>query len=359
MSELSTILNTCHELQASDVHLSQGQVTHYRVHGRLQPKGQMLDGEAMQAILAEMDPDLALSQHAQGSYDFGYSDSDGFRYRVNAYRELGRLAIALRYLNNQFSSLQQLHLPEQIVDLTQASSGLVLVCGATGSGKTTTLAALLDRINQTRHAHILTIEDPVEFIHQSQKSMIHQRELGRDFDSFANAVRAALREDPDVLMVGELRDLETIRTAMTAAETGHLVFSTLHTNDAISSVERLIGAFPGNEQDMCRVRLSRCLRGVIAQRLIQIDDEKGKGRIPAVEILLGLPAVVNLIENNKTRQLYSVMESHRPQGMQTLDQALAQLVQQRWITEEQAQQHARKPAQIVSLIKQTPSVEQR
>lgn len=350
MSTLTSILATCHELAASDIHLSEGQVPHYRVHGGLQRRGQMMTHEHMQAILHELRPDAGGDLSEQGSLDFGYTDANKHRYRINAYWEMGRMAVALRYLNNNFVSLRDLHLPEQIGELVQAHSGLVLVCGATGSGKTTTLAALLHQINQTRAAHILTIEDPVEFVHKSEKSMVHQRELGRDFDTFPNAVRAALREDPDVLMVGELRDLETIRTAMTAAETGHLVFSTLHTNDAISSVERLIGSFPGNEQDMCRVRLSRCLRSVIAQRLIPTSD--GQGRIPAVEILLGLSSVGNLIENDKTRQLYSVMESNRASGMQTLDQALATLVYRRWITMEQAKHQAKHPQQLETLVGQ-------
>lgn len=350
MSTLEAILASCHELGASDIHLSEGQVPHYRVHGGLQRHGQMMTQQSMLAVLDALLPEAEGDLSEQGSLDFGYTDAQGQRYRVNAYREMGRMAMALRYLNNSFSSMRDLHLPEQLSELVQAHSGLVLVCGATGSGKTTTLAALLHQINQSRSAHILTVEDPVEFVHKSEKSMVHQRELGRDFDTFPNAVRAALREDPDVLMVGELRDLETIRTALTAAETGHLVFSTLHTNDAISSVERLIGSFPGNEQDMCRVRLSRCLRAVIAQRLIPTSD--GQGRIPAVEILLGQASVGNLIENDKTRQLYSVIESSRAAGMQTLDQALAMLVHRRWISLEQAKQHAKNPPQLDALVSQ-------
>lgn len=353
MSTLSSILSTCHELKASDIHLSEGQVAHFRVHGAMQRVGKMMSREDMLEVFLALNPEAEGKIPEQGSLDFGFTDSENHRYRVNVYQEMGRIALALRYLNNNFVSLRDLHLPEQISDIVMAHSGLVLVCGATGSGKTTTLAAMLHLINETRSAHILTIEDPVEFVHVSQKSMVHQRELGRDFDCFPNAVRAALREDPDVMMVGELRDLDTIRAALTAAETGHLVFSTLHTNDAISSVERLIGSFPGNEQDMCRVRLSRCLRAVIAQRLLPVNGNKG--RIPAVEILLGLPAVGNLIECDKTRQLYSLMESGSAQGMQTLDQSLAELVKARWIAVEDAKVHARHPLQLDTLIAQAKS----
>lgn len=350
LTSLDNILQCCHDLKASDIHLSEKQPAAYRVNGGLERHGEDISKINLENILAELLKDNSSELPQQGSLDFAYSDKQDQRYRINAYKEMGRLAIALRFLDNRFSSLGDLHLPPQLTELVKSHSGLVLVCGATGSGKSTTLAALINQINQVRAAHILTIEDPVEFIHKPSMSVIHQRELGKDFDKFPNAVKAALREDPDVLMVGELRDLDTIRTALTAAETGHLVFSTLHTNDAVSSIERLIGAFPGNEQDMCRVRLSRCLRAVIAQRLIPTSNKRG--RIPAVEILLGTQAAGNLIENNKTRQLYSIIESGGKIGMQTMDQSLANLVQKRWITLDIARHHAKLPGQLPALVQQ-------
>jgi twitching motility protein PilT len=347
---LSDFLDRGRELRASDIHLSEGQPAAYRVHGALQKDGDILTADTLERLLATLWIGDVSPLIDDGSIDFGYSDENGHRYRVNAYRSMGVLALALRFLENNFTDLQSLHLPQVIGDLAKAHSGLILVCGATGSGKSTTLAALINQINQQRPVHILTIEDPVEFIHPPQQAVVHQRELGRDFLEFPHAVRAALREDPDILMVGEMRDLDTVRAAMTAAETGHLVLSTLHTNDAVSSVERLIGAFPGNEQDLCRTRLSRCLRAVIAQRLIPTAN--GLGRVPAVEILLENPAVSNLIENDKTRQLYSAIESNRQSGMQTLDQSLADLVSNRWITLEVAQHYAKQPHAITDLISQ-------
>lgn len=350
---LYSLLKHAREKKASDIHISAGQPLSMRIHGHLQKEGSELSQPILEEWLDILWSGDKTALQKEGSLDFGYSDPDGERYRVNVYRSLGKLSFALRHLENSFGSLEQLHLPQAISDLTKAHSGLVLVCGATGSGKSTTLASLLYQINQQRADHIITIEDPVEFIHTPAKAVVHQRELGRDFIDFPHAVRAALREDPDVLMVGEMRDLETIRAALTAAETGHLVFSTLHTNDAVSSVERLIGAFPGNEQDLCRIRLARCLKAVIAQHLIPVSN--GKGRVPAVEILLRNSAVSNLIESDKTRQLNAAIESNRNTGMQTLDQSLADLVHSRWISLEQAQRYAKQPASLTELISQIGS----
>ncbi len=347
---LSGFLGKALSLNASDIHLSTGQPAAYRVHGQLQKEGPLLTPETVDALLTTLWKGNMNPLVNEGSIDFCYSADDGNRYRVNAFRSMNKLALALRHLESNFTNLSDLHLPPAIADFARAHSGLVLVCGATGSGKSTTLAAILNQINEQRAVHMLTIEDPVEFIHQPKKAVIHQRELGQDFIDFPHAVRASLREDPDVMMIGEMRDLETIRAALTAAETGHLVFSTLHTNDAVSSIERLIGAFPGNEQDMCRIRLSRCLRGVIAQRLIPTSN--GLGRVPAVEILLENSAVSNLIENDKTRQLYSAIESNRKSGMQTLDQALADLVSNRWISLETAQHFAKHPQALSKLMSQ-------
>lgn len=366
---LQALLEQARKQKASDIHISENAPVSFRVHGKLITEGEALTQDEVRSLFLGLTsqyqepekteakahtslPETQLQQtlDSHGSVDFGYTCEQGHRYRINAYQCLGSLAIALRHLNNNFQSLSDLHLPRAIENLTETLSGLVLVCGATGSGKSTTLASLIHDIAHKRPVHIITIEDPVEFIHRPSKAVIHQREMGRDFTEFPHAVRAALREDPDVLMVGEMRDLETIRAALTAAETGHLVFSTLHTNDAVSSIERLIGAFPGNEQDLARVRLSRCLRAVVAQHLLPTSN--GLGRVPAVEVLLKNSAVSNLIENDKTRQLYSTIESNRSQGMQTLDQSLADLVSNRWISLELAQSYARQPNTLKELVAQ-------
>jgi twitching motility protein PilT len=242
-------------------------------------------------------------------------------------------------LDDTFRSFEALHLPPQLKELTALRDGLVLVTGPTGSGKSTTLATMINAINTGRSGHILTIEDPIEYVHRHRKCLVHQRELYTDVPAFADAVRAALREDPDVILVGEMRDLATMRAAITAAETGHLVFSTLHTADAVGALDRMIGLFPGNEQDSIRQQLSMVLRAVVAQRLLARKD--GQGRVPAVEILKVTPAVAHLIRTNKPSQIYSAIETGAALGMQTMEQALAALNVQGLIDEVFARQMAR------------------
>jgi len=320
------LMDQCVNLDASDLHISVGVPATYRIKGKIKAVDtNSFTAEQVQAM-AE-----SLMNKFQKDYfdehmtlDIGFSTEQGFRYRVNVYREMGHYALAVRYLNGSLKTIQELGLPPQIEYLTELKSGLVLVCGATGSGKSTTLTAVINSINEKQEKHILTVEDPVEFVHANIKSIVHQRELYTDVPDFASAVKAALREDPDVVMVGEMRDLETMRAALSAAETGHLVFSTLHTNDAVGVVERLIGSFPGNEQSVARDRIAYALKAVVAQNLVPTVD--GKGRAVVAEILMVTNAVSNLIESSKSKQIYSVMESSARQGMQTLDQALAKLV---------------------------------
>jgi twitching motility protein PilT len=329
---IESFLSRCFELKASDLHINTDWYPIYRVHGSLRADGESkLSYEQVRSILDSVTNDTQKAIfEAQGGLDFGYTSThSGERFRVNAYREMGRIAFAIRHLNNEFKTLSELKLPQQMEEISKLKKGLVLVTGATGSGKSTTLATMLNEINLQRDDHIITIEDPIEFVHQNKASLVHQRELHSDVPDFASAVRASLREDPDVLMVGEMRDLETIRAALTAAETGHLVFSTLHTSDAVGVVERLVGSFPGNEQTVARNRISMCLKAVIAQQLVPTID--GQGRVPAIEILRVTPAVANLIDSGKTRQIYSMMESGRSEGMQTLDQSLVELVKEKWI----------------------------
>ena len=330
------LLDGCVRLGASDMHLTGDLPVCYRVNGRLQYQGK----EPMAAASIEAMVEVILSDKQREEFrkcltvDLGYGSAMGERYRVNCYRELGRPAMAVRYLDQRLLSFEELLLPPRLRDLASLKSGLVLVTGATGSGKSSTLASLINEINRGRDCHILTVEDPVEFVHRSDKSLVHHREVYTDVPSYALAVRAALREDPDVIMVGEMRDLETMQASITAAETGHLVFSTLHTGEAVGAVERFIGHFSGPEQEVARHRISMVLRAVIAQRLLPRAD--GRGRIPVVELLVVTTAVSNLIQSAKSRQIYSMMESGSKDGMWTLDQDLARLVKSNRISRESA-----------------------
>lgn len=326
------LLGRCIADGASDIHLSCDRVPVFRIHGELVPQeGDKVSFETMNCLVQDL---MTKRQHEEyekhQSLDLGYSTPEGERFRVNCYRQLGQVAIAVRHLDSRMFDIEKLSLPPQIRRLAHLKSGLVLVTGATGSGKSTTLAALINEINMKRSCHILTIEDPVEFIHTDNRSMIHHRELYTDVPDFPSAVRSALREDPDVIMVGEMRDIETMRAALTAAETGHLVFSTLHTDDAVGTIERFVGSFPGDEQSGARHRIAMSLRAVVSQHLL--TARSGTGRVPAVEILMVTLAVANLIETGNSRQIYSAMESGHSEGMQTRDQSLANLVIKRRVT---------------------------
>ena len=256
--------------------------------------------------------------------DFAYSIPGHARFRVNAYYQRGAIGAAFRLIPFELTSIDQLGLPDVVHDLTRKPRGFVLVTGPTGSGKSTSLAAMMDEINMTREEHIMTIEDPIEFLHGHKKCLVNQRELGSDAQSFADALKAALRQDPDVILVGEMRDLETISTALTAAETGHLVFATLHTQDTAQTVDRIIDVFPPEQQGQVRVQLSVALQGIITQQLLPTAD--GSGRVAACEVLVPNPAVRNLIREGKTHQIYSVLQTGSAQGMQTMDAALVSLI---------------------------------
>ncbi|MDR1889604.1 MAG: PilT/PilU family type 4a pilus ATPase [Zoogloeaceae bacterium] len=345
------LLDTLPGAEASDLHMAAGRKAHWRRHGELAACNQWTWSDADMGHVAQnlLDPLRRELLESSGSADLGYSSPGGHRFRVNLFRSLGRLALVARHLPERFASLRELALPEILSDLAYLPSGLVLVTGVTGSGKSTTLATLIHEINSHCARHILTIEDPVEFVHTPLCSLISHRELGTDTPDFALAVRAALREDPDVILVGELRDAETMRTALTAAETGHLVFSTLHTADAVGAAERFIGAFPGEEQEVARHRLSLVLKAVVAQQLLPRADIPG--RVPAVEILRGTPAVMNLIASGRASQIYSAMESGADLGMQTYDQSLAQLTRQKKVHHETAKLLARNPDGFEWLVK--------
>jgi len=259
------------------------------------------------------------------------------RFRVNAFSQRGSIGIVLRLINSCVPTLEQLNLPPIVADFTTKKKGLVLVTGPTGCGKSTTLAAMIDKINTEQTVHILTLEDPIEYIHQHKKSVVNQREIGSDAKSFASALKAALRQDPDVILVGEMRDLETISTAITAAETGHLVFATLHTNNAAQTIDRIVDVFPPYQQQQIRIQLAETLQGIIAQQLLQKAD--GSGRVAAVEILVSTTAVRNLIREGKTHQIQSMIQTGARFGMQSMEMALKKLVQAGLITHEEYTNH--------------------
>jgi twitching motility protein PilT len=280
--------------------------------------------------------------------DFSYGVRGLGRFRINCYLQRGSVAAALRSIPTRVPTLQELGLPPIVYELTERHSGLVLVTGQTGAGKSTTLACMIGHINQTRACHILTIEDPIEYLHNHGRSMVNQREMGSDTFSFATALRSALREDPDVVLVGELRDLETVEAALTVAETGHLVFGTLHTRSAPQTIDRIVDVFPPHQQEQVRVLLASCLEAVITQQLI--PRLNGRGRVPALEIMLATSAIRNLIREAQTHQMPSVLETGRQYGMQTMDASLASLVQQGVISGEEGAMRALDPEHYQRLL---------
>lgn len=346
-----TLLGLVADVGGSDLHLARGTRPVMRLHGDLKeleayPPLADEDLQSIAGLLLDRQQQEVLAKRQ--SFDLGISSGRGERYRVNIYRERGSLAFAIRWLNNRIQSFADLNLPPQLSELPRLKDGLVLMTGATGSGKTTTLASVIDQINKHRACHILTIEDPIEFIHTNKRAVVHQREVGTDVPSFADAVRSALREDPDVVLVGEMRDLETMRATLMLAETGHLVFSTLHTNDAVGVIDRMVGAFPGPEQNNVRQQLAMVLRAVVTQTLVK--NKHGNGRVPINEILRVNHAVAHLIREHKPEQIRSIMETGRQYGNQTLEQALADRVINNHITLEQGLALTPRPDQLRELV---------
>ena len=325
MATIEEILTVAKESGASDVHLTVGIPPKMRVNGNLVtmdfPK--MLPADTLDVILSIMTEAQRDRYEEKGEYDMSFSIPNVGRYRVNAFKQRGSAALAFRLVGTEIPSPEKLGVPESVIDLYQRKRGLILVTGPTGSGKSTTLAAIIDKVNSNRDAHIITLEDPIEYLHQHKMSMVNQREIGLDSENYANALRAALREDPDVILVGEMRDFETISVAITAAETGHLVLSTLHTIGAASTVDRVIDVFPPHQQQQIRVQLSNVLEAVISQQLIPTSD--GRGRCAAFEVMHANHAVRNLIREGKSHQLVSVMQTNRKMGMITMDEAILQL----------------------------------
>jgi len=339
------------DLRASDLHISAGAPPMIRVRGSLQP----VEGYPVLTTLATREVVYSILSNDQRQrlendwqLDFAYAVPGRARFRVNAYFQRSALGAAFRLIPNGVVAFDGLGLPPVVADFARKPRGLVLFTGPTGSGKSTSLASLIDLINQEREEHIMTIEDPIEFLHQHKRCLVNQRELGADATSFAAALKAALRQDPDVILVGEMRDLETISTALTAAETGHLVFATLHTQDAPQTVDRMIDVFPAAQQQQIRVQLSVALQGIVTQQLIPTAD--GNGRCCAAEVLVPTPGVRNLIREGKTHQIYSFMQTGGATGMQTMDAALATLVRQGQISRQVAESRSSTPEELRRLL---------
>jgi twitching motility protein PilT len=324
--EISELLAFSVKNKASDLHLSAGLPPMIRVHGDIRRINvPALNNQEVRAMVYDIMSDSQRKQYeAQLEVDFSFELRDVARFRVNAFNQERGAGAVFRTIPSVVLTLEQLEAPKIFKDIADTPRGIVLVTGPTGSGKSTTLAAMVDYVNEKEFGHILTIEDPIEFVHKSKKCLVNQREVGPHTHGFAEALRSALREDPDVILVGEMRDLETIRLALTAAETGHLVFGTLHTSSAAKTVDRIVDVFPAAEKEMVRSMLSESLRSVISQTLLKRKD--GSGRVAVHEIMLGTPAIRNLIRENKVAQMYSSIQTGQSLGMQTLDQALVELV---------------------------------
>ncbi len=363
---LENLFAYCTAFKASDIHLSVDEPPRFRVQGRLAPRPDFeeLDSNTVDEIAMELGlytlplgcPDgtelVRKNLIRDGAIDGAVTAPDGQRYRFNLFRQQSRTSVALRRLDSTFRSIKELGLPQRIAEFCQERDGLVIVTGPTGSGKSTTLATLIDGINSTRECFIVTIEDPIEFLHPSKVSLVNQRQVGRDARSFNDALVEAMRQDPDVILVGEIREVETVRTALRAAETGHLVFTTLHSGDCAGAVERLVSVFPAAEQEGVRRQLAMVLRGIFAQHLMQTVD--GKGRVPACELLVATTAVANLVATGRSNQIYSAIETGAAQGMFTLEQSLAGLVTAGRITPQAAIAMSRTPENLSKRLARNP-----
>jgi len=347
---LSQLLQLAVKHEASDLHLSVGYPPILRVNGVLTtlPLPPYTNDRLENELLSLLDAHQRQRLQVDKNIDFAFSTPDA-RFRVNIFYQLAGIAAAVRVLSTRIRTLEDLPAPPALADLVRKKQGLILVTGPTGCGKSTTLAAMIDRIDSERHAHIITIEDPIEYIFEGRNCLINQREIGRHAKSFAEALRSALREDPDVILVGEMRDLETISLALTAAETGHLVLSTLHTNNVAETVDRVINVFPGEQQNFVRHIFANVIQGIISQSLVSKRD--GTRRIAVMEVLIATPAIRNLIRENKSHQILSVVQMSTQEKMQTFDQALISLYNEGLISYDTAISFARDPAFVESSVK--------
>jgi twitching motility protein PilT len=342
---------------ASDLHITVGTEPVIRLNGRLErltdfPR--LGPDETQRLLYRIMSTEQQKHLEVKRQLDLSYSIPGLARFRVNIYHQRESLGAAFRMIPAEIKGLEELGLPPVMHEFASKPRGLVLVTGPTGSGKSTTLAAVIDEINRTRADHIMTIEDPIEFLHRHKKCIVNQREIGPDALSFSEALRGALRQDPDVILLGEMRDLETISTALTAAETGHLVFATLHTQDAPSTIDRVIDVFPAAQQEQVRVQIAATVQGIVTQTLVPTLD--GVGRVPALEVLIPDDAVRNLVRQAKTEQIYSIMQTNTKRGMQTLEQSLAELVTTNKVAAETALGRSSRPEQLLALLQRAGAV---
>ena len=344
-------------MNGSDLHLTAGTPPTVRVHGELERLQDypMLSPRALQGMIYAILPQKMRERFEQElELDMSYSLPGRARFRVNVYMQRDAVGAVFRVIPFEIKGLDELGLPPVCADLARFPRGFVVVTGPTGSGKSTTLAGMVDVVNTERAGHIMTVEDPIEFLHRHKSCVVNQREVGADTHGFAQALKHVLRQDPDVILVGEMRDLETISTAITAAETGHLVFATLHTQDAPQTIDRIIDVFPPHQQQQVRVQLATALQGIITQQLLPTAD--GSGRVAACEVLSITPAVRNLIREGKTHQIYSVLQTSAAAGMQSMDSALAQLVRAGKITRQLAEQRASVPEELARLMGSAPTL---
>ena len=341
---IETITEQARQYGASDIHLVAGQPPILRRDGQMHRMDFIVSDSELHELILSLLPDYLRPAFENGEdADFAYKDADERRYRVNIFRQMGQLGCVMRLLAASIPTLDELSLPAVLKDLVMLPRGLVLVTGPTGSGKSTTLAAMIDHANLNRQSHIITVEDPVEYVHTCKNSIINQREVGRDVQSFSGALRSAMREDPDIILVGEMRDFETISAAITAAETGHLVLSTLHTTGAAKTIDRIIDVFPPHQQEQIRTQLASVLKGVITQQLVR---KIGGGRCAAFEILIANDAIANMIREGKTHQINSAMQTGLREGMILLDKNLAELANQGVIEREEAQRACERPDEL-------------
>ena len=350
---MDELLRITVERGASDLHLTVGLPPVLRINGSLVATeySRLSPEEAKRLVYSILNDKQKEKFEKTWELDCSHGVRGFGRFRVNVYRQRGVVGACLRAITNTVATRTELNLPRIVEDMVNRPHGLILVTGATGAGKSTTLACMLDIINQTQSYHIITIEDPIEYIHPHKKSMINQREVGHDTLSWSNALKATLREDPDVILVGEMRDQETIAGTLTAAETGHLVFSTLHTCDASQTIERVVDVFPPHHQQQIRVQLSSVLEGVVSQQLV--PHAAGVGRVPSVEILIATPAIRNLIREGKTHQIYNAIQTGSKLGMQTMEQSLFELVQSKMVTADEALAHTMHPDDFKRMVDNT------